>query len=262
LVCSRLILDPGDKVAAHSDYNTTFTSSAEVDAFFGSTDNNTHTIGVDFFAAGSGTCTNPVLKFLRFCVTSCRAHLYFGNLQGVTLTASGAVTVTSQGQTWQSSTITLSNDSLSAAASATEAAVNGTNYANLPVEAVVNASLAPSRCTFTGYLSIILNVTAVGTCGGTGPPIAAQLCDATFSGGSCTGGQLTTQQNMVDSLAMFNNNIDRLPCGRRSGERCERLALQSGGLDADCRTSRHCGFSGPHLDVGSRRDGAAAGGRP
>lgn len=103
---------------------------------------------------------------------------------------------------------------LSGNASNLQTAINGTNNANLPTKATTTGStLTPTTCTFTGYLSYItLNVTANGTCGSGGPPISAQVCDATFSGGSCAGGQITpNQENLINSPSYLNNATTQNP---------------------------------------------------
>jgi hypothetical protein len=214
LPCTLMVLDSTDRTYLNKVLEFTDLNSAA--DFFGSkieTD-----VARRFFAAPpGGSCSQQTIKYLRFPITSARAHLYGGNLESSLsgLKGSGLVQVTSQGYTWISRNDVLSN-TLSTNKTNLATAINGLKNSNLPTVAVFYGSLAPTSCNFVGYLSYInLNVTNNGSCVN-GPPLGSQICDATFTGNdngsSCSGGQITSnQQNMINSLAYRNNNTSRNP---------------------------------------------------
>jgi hypothetical protein len=101
-------------------------------------------------------------------------------------------------------------DAINDNAETLQATINGVDDANLPtiVSGLTssNASLTPEHCTFTGYIyEVTLNVTDNGTCAG-GPPIGAWVCDGTFYGGNCTGGNISNQETLITSASYDNNN--------------------------------------------------------
>jgi hypothetical protein len=212
LPCTLMVLDSTDRTYLNKVLAFTNTKSAA--DFFGSQVE--ANIAKRFFNfPPGGSCTNQTIKFLRFPITSARAHLYGGNLESSVsgLSGSGIVQVTSDGSVWQSGSIVLSTD-LSVDKNRLMTAINGLNNSNLPIITTFYGSLAPASCSFLGYLSYItLNATNNGSCVN-GPPLGSQICDATFTGNdngsSCSGGQVTSnQQNMVNSLSYRNNKTSR-----------------------------------------------------
>jgi hypothetical protein len=214
LPCTLMVLDSTDRTYLNKVLE--FTNPKRVADFYGSkplTD-----IAKRFFSfPPGGSCSQQTIKFLRFPITSARAHLYGGNLDSSLhgLEGSGRVQVTSQGYSWKSGTTVLSNDLYTSKERLTTA-INGLNNSVLPTIASFYGSLTPASCNFVGYLSYItLSVTNNGSCVN-GPPLGSQICDATFigndKGSSCRGGQITShQQNMIDSLSYRNNDTSHNP---------------------------------------------------
>jgi hypothetical protein len=209
LPCTLMVLDSTDRTYLNKILE--FTNAKRAADFFGSEVE--AKIAKRFFNfPPGGSCSHQTIKFLRFPITPARAHLYGGNLESSLsgLGGSGLVQVASQGYTWTSGRIALSND-LSADKNRLKTAINGLHNSKLPTVAAFYGSLAPASCNFVGYLSYItLNVTNNGSCVN-GPPLGSQICDATFvgndNGSSCRGGQITSnQQTMANSLSYRNNN--------------------------------------------------------
>jgi hypothetical protein len=159
--CTLMALTGADTSRAHQ--TVSFTSTAAVLNYYGT--GNEATLANTFFTTGAKNCTNPTIKFIRFPTVAGRAHLQGGNVAAV-LTANsgpgwtpttGAVGVTSQGLSWTSSPVTLAAvNGVATIGNALATAINGTNNANLPVEATTTGStLTPASCTFTGYLSYL-----------------------------------------------------------------------------------------------------------
>jgi hypothetical protein len=215
LPCTLMVLDSTDRTYLNKVLE--FTNATSAAEFFGSSEVEAKMAKRFFSFPPGGSCSQQTIKFLRFPITSARAHLYGGNLESSLsgLGGSGIVQITSQGYTWESNQIVLSND-LSADKNKLTTAVNGLNNSKLPTVATFYGSLTPASCNFIGYLSYItLNVTNNGACVD-GPPLGSQICDATFtgndSGSSCSGGQITNnQQNMVNSLSYRNNKTSHNP---------------------------------------------------
>ena len=230
LPCTLMVLDFTDRTYLNKVLE--FTSAKRTADFFGSKPE-TDVANRFFSFTPGGSCSQQTIKFLRFAITSARAHLYGGNLESSLsgLKGSGRVRVTSHGYTWLSGNMILSNQ-LDTDATGLKTAINGSHNSNLPTIAAFYGSLAPASCNFVGYLSYItLNVTNNGSCVD-GPPLGSQLCDATFigndHGSSCSGGQITSnKQNMIDSLSYLNNNTSQNPASLPNVETYS-LFLQQG----------------------------------
>ena len=230
LPCTLMVLDSTERTYLNKVLE--FTSAKRATDFFGS--NIETAIANRFFSFPPGVfCSQQTIKFLRFPITSARAHLYGGNLDSSLsgLKGTSRVQVTSQGYTWWSANTILS-DQLHTDAIRLKTAINGLHNSNLPTIAVLYGSLAPASCSFVGYLSYItLNVTNNGSCVN-GPPLGSQICDATFIGNdrrsSCSGGQITSnKQNMINSLSYRNNNTSHNPASLPNVETYS-LFLQQG----------------------------------
>ena len=204
--CSLIVLDSTDLTQVGEVIN--FASATAVANYYGS--HIESGIASSFFSDNEG-CSSPRISFTRFPVTAARAHLYGGNLTGITPQGSGQVSVTSQGYIWTSATITLTGTIWKDTANL-QTAINSA----LPTAATFSGSLAPASCQFQGYVSYItLNVTNMGSCTG-GVPLGAQICDGQFTGSnlgsSCSGGQIAShQQNMVNSASYKNNATTQNP---------------------------------------------------
>lgn len=220
LPCTLMILDTTIRSRMHQVLE--FTSANDVSNFFGNYPETS--IANEFFAnPPGGSCTQQTIKFVRFPVLAARAHIFGGNLAATlgSLSGNGQFQVSSQGYNWISSVDVLTTTTASNSINLT-AAMNGINNANLPVISSFSGSLDPHSCQFAGYLSYTnLNVTSNGSCIG-GPPLGSQICDAAFNGNNkgstCTGGQLTDNQNMVYSAAFLNNDTTKNPGSRPNVE--------------------------------------------
>ncbi len=204
--CSRLILDTTDQTIPDKVFS--FTSSTSVSNFFGSTNIKTK-LANSYFVPNNNICPSAVLSFIRFPILPARAHIYGGNLENTQLSGSGVVSITSQGYSWNSAVIELTNNFTQAAAEL-QNGINGVNNSNLPVVAsTTNSTLTPANCTFSGYpYYVSLNVTANQSCNA-GPPIGSVLCDVNSElciDGSYSGSILTNQENLVMQKAYENNN--------------------------------------------------------
>jgi hypothetical protein len=179
--CTLMVFDTSDIARAHQVM--TFTSAAAVSLYFGPSYVDTN-VANSWFANGTGNCTNPIMKVFRFTALAGRAHLNGGNIASTlsSLSGSGQIQVTSQGQTWTSVTAALSTDITTLAANMATA-INGTTNSNLPQLASFTGYTTLESCTFTAYFTYItINVTNNGTCGSNGPPLHSAFCDTGYTG--------------------------------------------------------------------------------
>jgi hypothetical protein len=192
--CTRLFITNPNDVTSGYDPNFTFTSSTAVCNRFGT--GPICSAAQNFFAGTSGFACTPTMVVIRFCALGCRPHYHSGNLASATFaTGGGAVNVTLNGVTFQTSSISITGSSTpSSLGSALKSAING----SLPtVAATTGSTLTPESATFTGGESgALLDVTSGLPAGGL--TIGAVPCDTPLGAptlAACTGSGLLPSAN-------------------------------------------------------------------
>ena len=158
---TRLFLMPSDKQPLYEVLS--FTDETEVANFYGVGSFQAH-MASGFFA-GLPKGDSATMLFTRYPELAARAHLYGGNLSGMTIQQlqailGGSLSITSQGYTITAPHINFSGiTSFSAAANHIENVLNN----NLPtVASTTGSSIAPVSVNFTGSINgLLLNVTSL-----------------------------------------------------------------------------------------------------